>query len=260
MPEHRTRAASHEGAELRMARADVHGHVGPANPAAIRLQSSSCIIIPAFDAARFIGGVIAGLREHPIFVVDDGSTDGTADVARELGVRVVRHDYNRGKGAALRTGMRIALESGHDVAVTVDADGQHPRSAVEEILRADDPDALVLGIRDLDRAGAPRANRISNGISNFFLSRFSGKAMLDTQCGLRRYPIAKTLDLRGRADGYAYEAEILLRAVHAGLPIVEIPIDVHYPPENERVTHFDSVKDPARIVVAVVRTLLTQEQ
>lgn len=217
-----------------------------------------CIVIPAFDAARTLGAVIAGLREHPIFVVDDGSADATVEIARALGVRVARHDYNRGKGSALRTGMRLAREAGHDVCVTVDADGQHPPAAVLRVLGTQDETALVLGIRDLDRANAPRANRISNGISNFFLSRFSGKALLDTQCGLRRYPIAKTLALRGRADGYAYEAEILLRAAYAGMPIVEVPIDVYYPPENERVTHFDSVKDPARIVAAVVRTLLTQ--
>jgi glycosyltransferase involved in cell wall biosynthesis len=218
-----------------------------------------CIVIPAFDAARTVGAVIGALKEHPILVVDDGSADDTVDVARALGVRVARHDYNRGKGAALRTGMRLAQEMGHDVCVTVDADGQHPKAAVDRVLRAEGDDALVLGIRDLERASAPRANRISNGISNFFLSRFSGKTMLDTQCGLRRYPIAKTLALRGRADGYAYEAEVLLRAAHAGIRIVEVPVDVYYPPENERVTHFDSVKDPARIVVAVVRTLLTQQ-
>jgi glycosyltransferase involved in cell wall biosynthesis len=217
-----------------------------------------CIIIPAFEASRTLEAVIAGLGKWPIFVIDDGSTDDTANLARSLGVRVARHDYNRGKGAALRTGMRLAEEAGHDVCVTVDADGQHPRSAVERVLETEGDDALVLGIRDLESAGAPRANQISNRISNFFLSWFSHRTLKDTQCGLRRYPIAKTLSLRGRADGYAYEAEILLRAAYARVPIVEVPIDVHYPPEHERVTHFDSVKDPARIVAAVVRTMIAR--
>lgn len=215
-----------------------------------------CIVIPAFEAASSLPAVIASLGDRPIFVIDDGSTDGTADIARGLGVRVARHDYNRGKGAALRTGMRLAEEAGHDVCVTVDADGQHPRAAVDRVLEAGGDDTLVLGIRDLEGANAPRANQISNRISNFFLSWFSHRTLRDTQCGLRRYPIAKTLSLRGRADGYAYEAEILLRAAHAGVPILEVPIDVHYPPEHERITHFDSVKDPARIVVAVVRTMI----
>ncbi len=228
-----------------------------------------CIIIPAFEAERTLRNVIAGLSilrtdvlqidGTPIFVVDDGSSDGSAAVARDLGVRVAKHDYNRGKGAALRTGMHLAQDEGYDVCVTVDADGQHPSTAVKRVLEADaDQDALVLGVRDLERAGAPRANRISNGISNFFLSRFSRRTLADTQCGLRRYPIARTLALRGRADGYAYEAEIILRAAYAGMTIVEVPIDVHYPPESERVTHFDPVRDPARIVAAVVRTMIQQ--
>ena len=87
------------------------------------------------------------------------------------------------------------------------------------------------------------------------MSYFSGRALADTQCGLRRYPIADTLALAGRATGYAYESELLLRAVEADMPIVELEVPVIYPPEQLRVTHFDGVKDPARIIVTVVSTL-----
>ena len=104
------------------------------------------------------------------------------------------------------------------------------------------------------------AYRFSNGASNFFLSLFSGRSLSDTQCGLRRYPIADTLALRTRASGYAFEAEVILRSLAAGIPLVEHPVSVVYPPEHERVTHFDSVKDPARIVIAVVRTLYDLRQ
>jgi hypothetical protein len=93
-------------------------------------------------------------------------------------------------------------------------------------------------------------------VSNYFLSRFSGRALLDTQCGLRRYPVRETLALRARAPGYAFEAEVLLRALAAGLPLVEVPVDVVYPPEGERRSHFRNVRDPVRIVATVVRTLV----
>jgi glycosyltransferase involved in cell wall biosynthesis len=222
-----------------------------------------CIVIPAYEAERTLRSVVGDLREAgihaPIYVIDDGSRDRTTDIARELRVRVIRHDYNRGKGAALRTAMGIALGEGHDTCVTCDADGQHPATAVKTILEADTPrDSLVLGIRNLVTAGAPRANQVSNGISNFFLSWFSGRPLKDTQCGLRRYPIPETLALRAKADRYAYEAEVILRAIRAGMRVIEIPIDVYYPPENERITHFDSVRDPARIVFAVVRTMASR--
>lgn len=221
-----------------------------------------CIVIPAFQAERTLAAVVRDLRREglglPVTVVDDGSIDRTAEVARALDVGLVRHDYNRGKGAALRTGLAVAREAGFDVVVSVDADGQHPAPAVRHVLEADgDPGALVLGVRNLVGAGAPRDSQFSNGISNFFLSWFSGKPLADTQCGLRRYPVAGTLALRARADGYAWEAEVVLRAVRAGMVVREVPVEVFYPPESERVSHFDPVKDPARIVAAVVRTMVS---
>lgn len=192
-----------------------------------------------------------------VFVVDDGSLDETADLARGAGAIVLSHARNRGKGAALRTGMAHAAKLGFDVAVTLDADAQHPPAEAARLAFVEpDPNALVLGIRDLVRAGAPRPNQVSNRISNFYLSLFTGKILADTQCGLRRYPIATTLALGGRDDGYAFEAEIIMRAIAARVRIVEEPIDVIYPPVHERVTHFDSVRDPARIIRRVVLTMV----
>jgi hypothetical protein len=152
--------------------------------------------------------------------------------------------------------MEHALRAGFDVAVTLDADGQHPPEEARRLLDVDpDPEALVLGIRDLIAAGAPSANQASNRISNFFLSFFAGRPFADTQCGLRRYPLQRTLALGPRDDGYAFESEILLRAVAGRVRIVEVPVRVLYPPENQRLTHFDSVRDPTRIVIRVVKTL-----
>jgi glycosyltransferase involved in cell wall biosynthesis len=218
-------------------------------------------VVPAYQVAPVVGAVVAGLRAvwpepDGVFVIDDGSTDGTGDEARLAGGTVLRHDRNRGKGAALRTGLRAALERGFDVAVTVDGDGQHPPDeALRMHRRCDDADALVLGIRDLQSAGAPRPNQLSNLFSNLALSSFVGLGLHDTQCGLRRYPIAATLALGPEEDGYGFEAEMLIRATANNMRIVELPIVVVYPPEDERITHFHSVRDPARIVVRVLRTM-----
>jgi glycosyltransferase involved in cell wall biosynthesis len=223
---------------------------------------AGCAIVPAYQAAHTVASVVEGLQQElgcdplAVLVIDDGSTDGTGDRARACGARVVRCEPNGGKGTALLRGLTEALALGYGIALSVDADGQHPAPSARALVAASpDPSALVLGVRDLVRDGAPPKNRFSNGASNFFLSHFSGRALADTQCGLRRYPVAATLALGARARGYAFEAEVILRALAAGVPLVEYPVQVFYPCEAERVTHFDSVKDPLRIIGAVVRTL-----
>jgi glycosyltransferase involved in cell wall biosynthesis len=220
----------------------------------------TCAIVPAFEAASTIGSVVDGLKralDAPVFVVDDGSEDATGDLARGHGAIVLRHATNRGKGAALRTGLAEAARRGIRLAVTVDADGQHPPWAARAVLQgADDAHALVLGVRDLARDGAPRSNRFGNAVSNFFLSLFSGRPLRDTQCGLRRYPVLETLRLGARTDGYAFEGEVLLRALAAGLPIVEVPVHVIYPAAGEGKSHFRRALDPTRIVAVVARTVV----
>ncbi len=219
----------------------------------------ACVVIPAFDAARTLGAVVRGARGHvpEVVVVDDGSRDGSGTVAEAAGASVVRHPERRGKGAALRSGLAWAQERGFDAVVTLDADGQHPPDQIPRILDASgEPHALVLGVRDLAAANAPRANQRSNAFANWFLSNVTGRTLRDTQCGLRRYPVLRTLGLGVRDDGFGFETEVLLRALRADVPIVQIDVDVLYPPS--RTTHFDSRRDPWRIVGRVLRTLLLE--
>lgn len=224
-------------------------------------SSPVAAIIPAFDSAATIAAVVtetlrafAGIGT--VYVVDDGSRDGTGEIARAAGAIVVTHEQNRGKGAALRTGFERAYADGHLAAVTLDADGQHPPADAKRLAAVPKLDALVLGIRDLKGAGAPRPNRISNAISNGFLSLFSRKLLADTQCGLRRYPILDTLALGASGTGYEWEAEVLLRALHTGMDVVEVPIRVIYPPGKTRKTHFVIKRDVPRIIQHVLRAQL----
>jgi glycosyltransferase involved in cell wall biosynthesis len=219
-------------------------------------------VVPAFEAEGRVAGVVESLRAvHPfsgeddgVLVVDDGSRDRTAERAERAGALVVRHAVNLGKGAAIRTGLRAAARLGADVAVTVDADGQHPAEEAARLALLDSgSSALVIGVRDLSLEHAPRANRASNAISNFFVSLFAGRSLADTQCGLRRYPVRATLALGVRDDGYGFEAEVLLRGVGAGMPVVQVPVRVRYD-LPDRTTHFRVVRDPVRIVARVLAT------
>lgn len=219
-------------------------------------------LIPAYQASTTLKHVLSSLRaldpQATLLVVDDGSRDGTLDVACAEGAETVVHPQNRGKGAALASGFAWLLARGFDTAVTVDADGQH--RAEDALLLARhpaSPESLLLGVRDLVRAGAPRPSRFSNRFSNLWVSRFAGQALSDTQCGLRRYPLAATLSLGSGARGYGFEADMLVRAARRGMPIVEVPVEVIYPPKELRISHFRVVADPTRIVLRLVHTALT---
>lgn len=219
-------------------------------------------LIPAYQASRSLAGVLGDLRaldpQGKLLVVDDGSSDGTGQLAQRAGADLVTHATNRGKGVALRTGFAWLLERGFSRAVTVDADGQHSaRDAVMLAQHTAPAEALVLGVRDLARDGAPGPSQFSNRFSNWWVSRFSGQTLHDTQCGLRRYPLRATLDLGSDARGYGFESDLLVRAARRGIPLVEVPVQVYYPPKAERVSHFHVVADPARIVVRLLHTACT---
>jgi glycosyltransferase involved in cell wall biosynthesis len=230
------------------------------------VAAETLFLIPAFNAARTLGPVLDGLlgecerhglhQKARVLVVDDGSTDETSEVARRRGVLVERHTENRGKGAALRLGLGWALAHEIPKVVSLDADGQHPPSeAIKLCLHTAKNDALLVGTRDLRAAGAPRPNQLSNAFSNRVLSLFAGQRLEDTQSGLRRYPTSATLALNCKAEGFAYEADVLLRAARRGMQIVHVPTSVLYPPA--RTSHFRAISDPARIVLSVVTTALT---
>jgi hypothetical protein len=222
----------------------------------------AAVVIPALDAADTVGAVVKGLREEigagvSIFVVDDGSRDGTGPAAERAGATVLRHPKNLGKGAAIRTGLRAAREAGCDVAVTVDADGQHPAGEAARLLDGcDDEGALVLGMRDLGRSGAPLGNLVGNHVANFFVSVFTWRRFRDTQCGLRRYPIERTLSVRTRDQRFGFEAEIIFAALRAGVPVVEVPVSAVYPPRGRHTTRYRTVADTVHIVFRITWTIL----
>ena len=217
----------------------------------------TCAIIPAYRAPRTVAAVVSGARAHlgTVIVVADGSAAATGAQARAAGADVVRHARNAGKGEALTTGLGRARQLGFETAITLDADGQHDPGEIPRLLAGSpDPRALVLGVRDLRGAGAPGANVMSNAISNFFLSLFIGQRLPDTQCGFRRYPVRETLALGMVGWQYEWEAEVLLRAARAGLPLVSVPITVAYP--KDRVTFFVPRRDVRRIIRRVLWTEL----
>ncbi len=222
------------------------------------------VIVPSFNNEAAVAGVVRGALAHDlgVIVVNDGSTDGTAAAAAEAGATVIDHPENRGKGAALLTGFSAAASAGYSHAVTIDADGQHYPSDLPALLARMQarPHAIVVGTRPRDVANVPRSSKIGRAISDFMLWASSADELQgerpDSQCGYRIYPLAHVQALRLAARRYDFEQEILVRAAWHRVPIVAEPIDVHYPPPDERVSHFHKWRDNGRIVRVYTRLML----
>ena len=217
-------------------------------------------LIPALECEATIQAVVAATRRHVprVLVVDDGSSDRTADAAKAAGADVLRLPANRGKGAALRAGLRALREHGVTHVVTLDGDGQHLGDDIPALLRASaaEPGAIVLGARQHPPGSLAPIREFGNRFANRWVEIACGAVFEDTQSGFRVYPIAATLALGCRADRFAFETEVLIRAVRAGLAIRSVPVRVYNPPSDERISHFRGVADTTRIVFTVVGLIL----
>jgi glycosyltransferase involved in cell wall biosynthesis len=224
------------------------------------VRTDVAALIPAYNCADTIATVVMGTAPllATVVVVDDGSDDETAVVAAQAGAEVIRHTGNRGKGAALVTGMRHLAERGVARALTLDADGQHLGSEVPVLLDASDraPAAIVVGVRRKEGHPIARANRFGNWIADRLMQAIAGRPLPDTQSGFRVYPVPATLALGATGTRYEFETEILLRASRAGVDVVGVPVQVHYPPIAERVSHYRPWRDTLRVVGIVVRVLV----
>lgn len=208
---------------------------------------SVCVVIPAYNEAGRIGGVVRAVREYlpDVVVVDDCSTDGTGGEAREAGALVLRHPENRGKGAALKTGLDQAVRWGHDAAITMDGDGQHdPGDIPRFIARALQTGAdIVIGTRMHDVRGMPFHRYCTNRITSGILSALTRRRLTDTQSGHRLIRTRIWPSLRITSSRYEAESEILLEASTRGTKIEEIEISTTYRDESSKIHPFlDTVR------------------
>lgn len=198
-----------------------------------RSYSGVFVVVPAYNEATVIGGVINSLKacNADIVVVDDGSRDDTFEVARESGAYVLRHPINRGQGAAIQTGIEFALLADADIIVTFDADGQHD---VADVGRMIDPIMarecdITLGSRFLGEAVNLQATRrILLRAATVFTRVTSGATVTDAHNGLRAFSRRAAERIHLRLDGMAHASEIIDQVVRCGLPWREIPVTIRY--------------------------------
>jgi polyprenyl-phospho-N-acetylgalactosaminyl synthase len=193
------------------------------------------IVVAAYNEAGVIADVVRPLvsEGYAVVVVDDGSIDDTAKLARAAGAALLRHAINRGQGAALQSGLRYALERGARIVITFDADGQH---AVEDLPRLLEPILeseadVVLGSRFLEHTAAvPPIRRLLLRAAVVFTGVASGVTLTDAHNGMRALTrrAAEQLDLR--LDRMAHASEIIDQIARLRLRVVEVPVAIRYTP------------------------------
>jgi glycosyltransferase involved in cell wall biosynthesis len=213
--------------------------------------------IPAFQAAPSVGAVVRGTAGlvAEVLVIDDGSTDATAEMAREAGARVVSLPRNQGKGAALKTAFADLFGRGFEGVVTLDADGQHLPEEIPKLLAAAGEADLVLGVRDHLFAEMSRLRRTSNRLSSAAISFMAGQRLGDIQTGFRYYarPLVEAVGFPEAR--FEAESAVVVRAARRGFRVEVVPVRLGFA-DGRTTSHYRPLVDSLRIARAVARARL----
>ncbi len=213
--------------------------------------------IPCFNEDRFIGSVVAKARKFAdeVIVIDDGSTDDSAEVAKTAGAVVYSHGNNRGYGAAIRSCLEKGQGHGADILVTIDGDGQHDPSTIVDLIKpikSGEAD-VAIGSRFLGKKSkAPFYRRIGQRTLNVATNLGSGHKLSDSQSGCRAYSAQALKKLSLSESGMAISSQIQFAIKEAGLRVAEVPIDVSYDEKSKRSPVGHGINVLSRIVVLFV--------
>ncbi|MDR0602996.1 MAG: glycosyltransferase family 2 protein [Bacteroidales bacterium] len=222
-------------------------------------QSKVCVIIPAYNCEKTIRDVVLSVLKYTsdVIVINDGSIDDTMNILLSFEqIILVSYPKNRGKGYALTQGFNKAVEGGFSHALTIDADGQHNTEDIITFLNLMQrhPNALIVGTRSFNHPNMPQGNIFANRFSNFWFTLQTANKFPDTQSGYRLYPLEKMKRMRPFTHRYEAELELLVRCAWKNITILSLPIQIHYPAKEERVSHFRPKKDFLRI--SLLNTIL----
>ena len=215
-----------------------------------------CILIPSYNAEKSLAAVASECLQAgvPVVVVDDGSTDGTADVVTGLAVVLLKHAHNQGKGRALQTGFKWALEQGVEAVVTVDADGQHDVSAVSRLYESarDSGIDLLIASRHTQFEKMAGLRAFWNRFGVWCMKKRTGFEIMDSQSGFRCYSAELLRSVTLNAHGYDLEMELLMKAWKNGFSIASLPVAARVA-DGRSTSHFRPVRDTWNICKIFLR-------
>ncbi|MCX5642772.1 MAG: glycosyltransferase family 2 protein [Candidatus Omnitrophica bacterium] len=196
------------------------------------------ILIPVYNEARFIAEVVKESAPYAaeVVVVDDGSVDDTGEVAGKAGATVIRHLVNKGKGAALQTGFRYALDKGYRAVLTMDGDGQHRPEDISSLLEHYQKSGagMVVGCRSRNLKNMPLDRFVTNWFTSALISFLARHKIHDSQSGFRVIDVRIVPSLSFSTSHFDTESEILVDASRAGFKITEAPIQTVYGTEKSK--------------------------
>jgi glycosyltransferase involved in cell wall biosynthesis len=207
------------------------------------MKRNTWVVIPAHNEVRNIVPVLLKLRKYDanVVVVDDGSTDNTSGKARHVGVTVLRHLINLGKGAALKTGCDYAVMHGAKRIIVMDADGQHDPKEIRNFLKRLSSVDIVLGFRRMNEK-MPRIFKLGNWFINRAVAFLFGIKIRDTQCGFRAFTKEAYKKIRWNASDYSMESEMIAHIGKTRLRYAEVPIETIYADRYKGTTILDGIK------------------
>ena len=207
-------------------------------------------LIPAYNEEIAIQAVVRETMKYlPALVADDGSTDATVELSREVGAMIVQNEKNLGKGAALRNGFRYALENGYQAVLILDADGQHDPHEIPLFLESyqQNKSNLIIGKRDFTQM--PFTRRLANSLGGVLVNRLTRETIPDNQSGYRLID-AKVMNLLldSQEMGFEFEVEMIFACLYAGLSIDWVPIKTIYADEESHISPLSHINNYFRIL------------
>lgn len=194
---------------------------------------------------------------NQIIVVNDGSTDETKRILQNYkNLDVISLPENKGKGFALRSAFKFAIEKGFKYAITIDSDGQHLIDDIPILLEKLETEskAIIIGARNMTQDSVPRKSNFGRKFSNFWFKVETGLSLPDTQSGFRLYSLDIINDINLFTNKFEFEIEVLVRAAWKGYKIIAVPVRVFYAPKELRISHFRPFVDFGRI--SILNTIL----
>ena len=213
-----------------------------------------CVLIPSYNEAKTIGKIVRDLRERRfvVYVVDDGSSDDTASIAKAEGAIVLMHRENKGKGASLIEGFNNILKEDFDAILVMDGDDQHEIDDIEKFLKKMEETSadVVIGNRMLDTVGMPYVRIMVNRFMSGLISMISGQHVPDTQCGFRLIKRAVLEKVKLESMRFDTESELVIKAARQNFKIESVPVKTIYRNETSKI---NPITDTIRFIALIIK-------